>query len=198
MLHPSILAIDTSTGPSSVALWQNGHIMVFLENNEKSMQSAHLMPLVEAVLAQAKIGYGDLSAIACTVGPGSFTGIRTGLAAARGICLAAGIKGLGFTTLEVVATAANTEKPVLAVLNAGKGEQYYQGFAGGKPLFEPRVGQAIDAPMPAGFITLNALPRADALAKLAAAHGSSALPLTPFYIRPPDAKPMAERMTVDR
>jgi tRNA threonylcarbamoyladenosine biosynthesis protein TsaB len=192
----TILALDAATGPCSVAVWKDGRIAAYLENLKPVMQSASLMPMVEEALAQSGTRYSDLSGVACTVGPGSFTGLRVALAAARGICFAAKVKGLGFTTLETMAFAAG-ETPVLAALNAGKGEYYYQAFHG-KPLFEPRLGtlEVARAFAPGARLIGNApdaegpaFPRADTLARLAAAGPDAACALQPFYIRPPDAKP---------
>ncbi len=191
---PAILAFDTSTGPMSVALRKGGKLLYYQEETSSSRQSALLLPMIDRALKEGGLGYKNLSAIACTVGPGSFTGIRVGLATARGICLAGGIKGLGFTTLEVMAHAAKTSgRAVLAVLNAGKGEQYYQGFnAKGEALFAPKLGLAEAAAMPEGYVTTTAAPRADALADLAAT-ADFAASLQPFYIRAPDAIPLNQR-----
>lgn len=195
---PAILAFDTATGPVSVALRKGGKLLYYQEEKLISRQSATLMPMIENALKAGGLGYRDLTIIASTIGPGSFTGIRVGLATARGLCLASGIKGAGFTTLEVMAHAAR--KPgsaTLAVLNAGKGEQYYQGFdMNGKPLFEPKLGSAEAASMPAGFVTAEAAPRADALADLAASTYESAAALNPFYIRLPDAIPLKPGQTI--
>lgn len=206
----NILGFDTSTGPASVAVWKNGHIAAYFEDLGKSTQSASLMPMVEKALRQSRLAYQDLTAVACTIGPGSFTGIRVGLSAARAIALAAGIKGMGFSTLEVIAFAARqSAQPVLAALGAGKGELYYQGFDAPpkwKPRFSARTGtpEAARSAMEGDFITVgNAVfpgilsmpvtfPRADALCELAAAGAAEAHGLAPLYIRPPDAKPMAD------
>lgn len=205
---PRILAIDTATGPCSVAVWEGGRVAAYEENARPVMQSASLMPMVESALARAGLAYGDLSAVACTTGPGSFTGIRVGLAAASGIAFAAGIAGVGYTTLEVLAFAAlehcKADTPaILAVLNAGKGEWYYQhyGLSPVKALAEPQLAtwehivnitdkKALMAGNAPGgeFVSCGiTFPRADALAELAAraTHGSA---LRPFYIRAPDAK----------
>lgn len=193
-----ILAIDSSVGVSSVAIWQAGNIVSYLENKESSMQSARLMPLVEACLQAAKLPYSSLTHVAATVGPGSFTGIRIGLAAARGIAYAASIPCLGFTTLEVM-HAAGAE---LCIINAGKGEVFYQYH--GKEKTEPAIGYlpeilsnypsatiASSVALPAGYQTPAIThPRADALARLAATNPDRAHEAVPFYIRPPDAKPM--------
>ena len=207
----TILAIDSATGPCSVALWKNGRVASCLENMQPHSQSAALMPMVEEILLKDNLVYGGLSAIAATIGPGSFTGIRVGLAAARGIAFAAGIKSLGFTTLEVMAFAARAQaKHILAVLNAGKGEFYAQRFATA-PHFhavsEAMLGKPEDimsSACPETYVVSNAdtsrpssvicHPSAAALAELAATHETGAQPLTPFYIRPPDAKLPAKKL----
>lgn len=201
-----ILAVDTATGPCSVAVWDHGHITAYVENTRPVQQSASLMPMVEDALKQANLAYGDLHRVACTTGPGSFTGIRVGLAAARGICFAAGIKGAGYTTLGVLAHAVRETKTkrILAILNAGKGEWYYQWFVHSKATGEPALGTLGHIIPQAGEETVtiagNAIiedtrfiaspitfPRADALAALAAG-GTQAGEMHPFYIREPDAK----------
>lgn len=203
MTAPCILALDASTGPCSAALWRGGRVMAYVETVKPVMQSASLVPMVEMVLAKGGVTYRDLTLVACTVGPGSFTGIRVGLATARGIAFAAGIPSAGYTTLEVLAHAAKDDAQVLAILNAGKGEWYYQLFASGAPRFEPRLAALetalADAPPPAtiaGNVSADAagytrhtitFPRADALAMLAAS-GAAAHELRPYYIRLPDAK----------
>jgi len=200
--QPCILALDCATGPTSVAVLKGGRITAYLENPASTMQSARLMPMVEQALKQSALLYSDLSAVACTTGPGSFTGIRVALAAARGICFAAKVPGLGFTTLEVLAFAARQSGPLLAALNAGKGEWYYQAFDGMKSVYEPQVGSpekalasiGKDTPVigniqaPGYKLIPITFPRADALAGLAAA-GTQSSPMVPFYIRPPDAIP---------
>lgn len=188
---PTILAIDSAIGISSVAVWHGGKVAAYLEDRENTMQAAKLVPLIEETLKQAGLGYADLTHVAATVGPGSFTGIRIGLAAARGIAFAAGIPCLGYTTLEVMHEAGGE----LCILNAGKGEVFWQYFGAEKT--EPAIGKLDDilkqypnakiaSSVSAADITH---PRADALARLAATKTSEALPPLPFYIRPPDAKP---------
>lgn len=199
----AILAIESATGPCSAAVWKDGGIAAYVENTSPVVQSAKLLPMAEQVLKESGLTYKELSAVAATVGPGSFTGIRVALAAARGICLAANIKGLGFTTLDVLAYGARQHfaqeaVPILALLNAGKGEYYYRHYdATGKPSSTPSLGALETALVSAQtpFITVGNTPgacpinflRADLLAALAATN-PSALSLSPFYIRPPDAK----------
>lgn len=96
----------------------------------------HLMAVIEEALRQAGRTYADLTAIAVSVGPGSFTGLRVGVATARGLALALKIPAIGVTTLEALAEEARQTfpgRPVLAVLDGGRGEIHaalYDEFAG--------------------------------------------------------------------
>ena len=206
-----ILAIDTATGPASVAIYKDDAVAIYLENHTQATQSARLLPMIEQALSLSGLSYADLATIACTTGPGSFTGIRVGLAAAQGIAFAARIGSVGFTTLEVLSFAAKSYPSpvpqVLAALRAGKGQCYYQAFSllpFWQPLYDARVGTLEEAvasvapgalmagnlsDIPAGLtVTPVTCPRADALAQLTAAFGGGAEHiLKPFYIRPPDA-----------
>ena len=209
--NPCLLAMDTSTGPCSVAMWKNGTLAAYVETPKPSMQSASLMPMIEEALGKSGTSYRDLTAVVATTGPGSFTGIRVALAAARAISYAAKVPVMGYTSLEVLGFAAHTagQPHTLAILNAGKGECYYQYYRNDpwQPLSEARLAtlETIIAAAPqAGDIIVSgninvgdsrfipcgvAFPRADYLAQLAIEHPAGAQPLLrPFYIRPPDAK----------
>lgn len=181
--HQIILAMDVACGPCSVAVWKGGRVAAYAEAAGVT-QSTRLLPLIEQVLKESGYDYKDLTAVTCTTGPGSFTGIRTGLATARGICLATGLPGLGFTTLETMALGQSG----LAALNAGKGEYYYQSFKEGSPLSCACLGILKET------ADITDLPRADMLARLAAEYPERATALAPFYIRPPDAKPLAKQV----
>lgn len=197
-----ILAVDTATGPCSVAVWKDGSIASYREERGPVMQSASLVPMIEDALRESGITYGQLDALAATIGPGSFTGIRVALAAARAICFAQKIPCMGYTSLQVLAFSAPKDgRPVLAALTAGKGEHYYQ-YSGG----EPKLGLLQDALQETSakdiWLAGNAkaedarftptgvtFPQADWLARLASTHPELAQhELRPFYIRPPDAK----------
>lgn len=208
----TILAIDTATGPCSVAVWKDGKVAAYLEKAGIT-QSVSLMPMVEEALKIASITYKNISLVAATVGPGSFTGIRVGLAAARGICFAGNLPGIGVSSMDVLAFAGQQLRPqaqaILTIINAGKGEVCYQPYRllpEWAALAQPKLGKldealaSLPAPMlVAGNMTVDApgyetlpitFPRADALAALAAAHGERiGVAMHPFYIRPPDAKP---------
>lgn len=197
---PTILALECASGPTSVALWHNGHILQSLEEMTPSAQSVVLMPMIEKAMKAAGLAYGDLSAVACSVGPGSFTGIRVGIAAATGICFAAKKPGIGITTLEATAYAGQkTGHSLMAVLRAGKGEWYYQPFST-RPLLTASGEMGVARPEAiasrpdtvwignvehGGIAVLQARPTAAAVAELAATK-KDPLKLVPIYIRPPD------------
>jgi tRNA threonylcarbamoyladenosine biosynthesis protein TsaB len=218
-----LLALDTATGPCSAAVWKNGRVAAYVENIKPVMQSASLILMIEDALKQSGTGYEELTAVAATIGPGSFTGIRVALAAARAICYARKIPGMGYTTLQVLSFAMQKQSAhklanTLALLNAGKGEQYFQYYSNKPwaPLHEPQLATLDQAlkDTPAGNIAVAGnivvtdprftntnitFPRADALAELASAHPELAQDsLRPFYIRPPDAKLPVAKINTQR
>lgn len=136
-----LLALDTATNACSAALWDGDRIVA---HRAKAMVRGHaeaLMPMIRDVLDAASCGDGiaSLDAIAVTVGPGAFTGVRIGLAAARAMGLAAGLPVLGLTTLAVVASSQEqTEGPLLVALDSKRADIYVQVFdANGAPCSEP-------------------------------------------------------------
>ncbi len=154
----NILAIDTATAACSAALMAE---RVIIAARHVAMLRGHaeaLLPMVEEVMAEAGVTYGALDLIAATVGPGAFTGLRVGLAAARGLALAGGLPMIGITTLEALAHGAGEsrgERSVVAVLNAHREEVYYQPFDGAlTPLSPPRVGAAEAVELPEGPVLL--------------------------------------------
>jgi tRNA threonylcarbamoyladenosine biosynthesis protein TsaB len=130
-----VLAIDTACSACSVAVVEDG---VVLGARSDAMARGHaeaLMPMVQDVMAAAKSAFSDLDLVAVTIGPGSFTGLRTGLAAARGIGLALGISVAGVTTLEAVAAAAARQAaeseaglPIVVALETRRADLYIQRF----------------------------------------------------------------------
>ncbi|RWG50787.1 MAG: tRNA (adenosine(37)-N6)-threonylcarbamoyltransferase complex dimerization subunit type 1 TsaB [Mesorhizobium sp.] len=176
----------------------------------------HLMAVIEAALKAGGIGYQGLDAVAVSIGPGSFTGLRVGVSTARGLALALKIPAIGVTTLEALAAEAANAFPgraVLAALDAGREELHTALFDEALVLtYGPTVatlsqatGMAVDAkavltgtaaPLIAasghGFDTGPAVATADiaTYARLAAAKGPGAKP-KPLYLRGADAKPQA-------
>jgi tRNA threonylcarbamoyladenosine biosynthesis protein TsaB len=140
----TLLALDSACAACSVALWRDGEIRAHRFEQMPRGHAEALMPMVVATLGDAGTGFGDLESIAVTVGPGSFTGIRTGLAAARGLALARAVPVVGFTTLETVAfaaaatAAADTYEALVIALETGRSDLYVQCFAADlTPLSDP-------------------------------------------------------------
>ncbi|MEX1147671.1 MAG: tRNA (adenosine(37)-N6)-threonylcarbamoyltransferase complex dimerization subunit type 1 TsaB [Sphingomonadales bacterium] len=131
-----ILAIDTSLGACSVAVTDGDRLLAHAFEVLGRGHAERLVPMVQDVMTTAALPFTDLDLIAVTVGPGAFTGVRIGLAAARGFALAHGVPVVGVTSTEAVAAAlfrgADTARlpDHLAVLHdARRGEIYMQVFA---------------------------------------------------------------------
>src|SRR5687768_16070308 len=107
------------------------------------------MPLIARVMDEAKIDFAALQRVAVTVGPGSFTRLRVGISAARGIALAAGKPAIGLSTLSGFAAphiAENDKSAVVAVIDARHEHVYMQVFgAGGKSIVPPRIAPIKEA-----------------------------------------------------
>src|SRR3974377_2591469 len=116
-----VLAIDTALGACAAAVLDTGRGEV-VGREIKPMARGHaeaLMPLVKRVVERSGFGFADLSRIAVTVGPGSFTGLRVGIAAARGLALVTGKPALGLTTLAAFAAPLIAEDDTSPVVAAG-------------------------------------------------------------------------------
>jgi tRNA threonylcarbamoyladenosine biosynthesis protein TsaB len=216
-----ILAIDTALGACSAAVYDSD-LRAVATRESLPMLRGHaeaLMPLVARVMDRARLEFAALDRIAVTIGPGSFTGLRVGVAAARGLALAAGKPAVGLSTLSVFAApliAADDARPVVAAIDARHGHIYLQVFgAGGRTLVAPRlasiaealrvaatgsprlVGNAaklLAAAWPAGerapsTIDERAAPDIEWVARLGAAAAESGVPPKPLYLRAPDAQP---------
>ncbi|HEY2134383.1 MAG TPA: tRNA (adenosine(37)-N6)-threonylcarbamoyltransferase complex dimerization subunit type 1 TsaB [Xanthobacteraceae bacterium] len=216
-----ILAIDTALEACSAAVLDTDHGGI-LASESIPMVRGHaeaLMPLVSRVMSEAMIEFVELDRIAVTVGPGSFTGLRVGVAAARGIAVAAGKPAVGLTTLAAFAAphiATDDVTPLLAVIDARNEQVYLQLFGtAGKTLVAPRlaslrdavraaasgparlVGTAADmvaAAWPPGeprpaVVDAARAPIIDWVAHLGAAAAQALSLPKPLYLRAPDARP---------
>ncbi|MEL0105471.1 MAG: tRNA (adenosine(37)-N6)-threonylcarbamoyltransferase complex dimerization subunit type 1 TsaB [Rhodospirillaceae bacterium] len=129
----SILGFDTATRGCSVALWRGGAIASAAAKEMERGQSEALMPMIEGVLHKADKTFADLDALSVTIGPGAFTGLRIGLAAARGMALASGLPVFGITTLEAVAYGvgemARKGRSILIALDSKRADHYVQVFS---------------------------------------------------------------------
>jgi tRNA threonylcarbamoyladenosine biosynthesis protein TsaB len=101
-----LLAIDTASNCCSAAVWSHGAISAARHQSMTRGHAEAIMPMIQELLAESGHGFDGLDGLAVTVGPGSFTGLRTGLAAARGLALATGLPLAGVTTLEIAAYEA--------------------------------------------------------------------------------------------
>lgn len=106
-----ILNIDTAMGTAGVCLSKNGKELVQAESQDQKNHSAWLHPAIGRLLAEGGYRLADLEAVAVTAGPGSYTGLRVGMAAAKGFCFALGIPMIAENTLNVMAFAAREQLP---------------------------------------------------------------------------------------
>jgi tRNA threonylcarbamoyladenosine biosynthesis protein TsaB len=142
-----LLALESSADSCSVALWDAAAPppeaqIAFDRSDRPRGQADRLVEMVEAAMGQAGLDYRDLQAIAVNHGPGSFTGIRSAVAAARGFALAASLPVLAVSGLEALAglIELSDDALVVAAIDARRGQVYAQTFAPGlQPLAEPRV-----------------------------------------------------------
>ena len=149
-----VLAFDTTLAACSAAVLEDGRVAARRWEQPGRGHAERLLPMIGDVLLAAGTSYGELQLICVTIGPGTFTGIRIGLAAARGLALASDLPVLGLSTLEAVAAGVAPDGgcAVLAALDARRGQVYVQAFASDRsPLAPPRVlaPQAITTIAPA-------------------------------------------------
>lgn len=121
----NILSIDTSTSTASVALATEERIIAESSFICARTLSAHLIPEIERLLALANLSVHDIDLFACAIGPGSFTGVRAGVATTQGLALATGKPCAGFSTLALLAmNFPLAAYPVCTLLDARKNEVY--------------------------------------------------------------------------
>ncbi|WP_284179231.1 tRNA (adenosine(37)-N6)-threonylcarbamoyltransferase complex dimerization subunit type 1 TsaB [Rhabdaerophilum sp. SD176] len=140
-----LLALDTALGATSAAVFAPGEGRILAEETEP-MERGHaeaLMPLVRRVLDRSGIAFADLSRFAVTIGPGSFTGLRIGISAARGFGLIHQRPVVGVSTLSAFAAPilfSGDRSPVAAAIDARNGLVYFQSLAiGGRTMAGPGV-----------------------------------------------------------
>jgi tRNA threonylcarbamoyladenosine biosynthesis protein TsaB len=214
-----LLVIDTSADRCAVGVAIDDRPAVVRQAEVGRAHAERLMPMVEEAMAAAGLDFADLFRIGVTVGPGSFTGVRIGVAAARGLALATGARAVGIGTLTVHAEAARGVAGAVAVvvaIAASRGEIYAQGFAadgssnGPPQLGAPETFAGLLAVLASGAVVLagsgadalaaaagsdspivhrEAVPDVGALIRLALRAPEASAPPRPVYLRPPDAKP---------
>jgi len=193
-----ILAFDTCLGLYSIALLIDKTIIAEYKQTEIHRQAEELVPSIEKIIDQNNISYNELDCIAVTIGPGSFTGVRIGLAAALGT--QAGINKpilIGISTLEALAFEYKNIQDTLIVptIDAGRGQFYTQNFRNGGQISEPTLINAKEILAQKGMIVGDLSNKKDILnASLIAQVAENKLrngtqlsyELNPLYVRSPD------------
>ena len=128
-----LLAIDTATEACSAAVWSDGVVHAHFEIAGRD-HTQRLLPVIAGVLAEAGLQYSQLDGLVCGVGPGSFAGVRIGVAFAKGVALAHELPVVGVSSLALLAQRAlampSTQR-VLVAIDARMGEVYWQAFERG-------------------------------------------------------------------
>ena len=206
------LALDTCLGACSVAVMDGDRVLASMSEAMTRGHQERLAPMTREVMSAARLAFSELDRIGVTVGPGSFTGLRVGLAFAKGLAMALNRPCVGVGSLE--ALAASAAGACAAVIDAGRGNVYWQQFDGGRAVSGPDV-MALETAAARlvethnlGDVTLVG-PTASVLAAVsgtarqvvlaspdpatvaALAARAPLAPPRPLYLRPPDAKPKA-------
>ena len=184
-------------------------------------QAEALAPMVQETMGLAGVAFKDLGRIAVTTGPGTFTGVRIGLAMARGLGVALNIPLTGITSLAAIACNETAgDLPIVVAVDARASEIYFAAFdQSGKEITAPTVvtlanGQRFMPSGPVRFLGTAAdlllhqldgqqhfrsdagdLPVAANFVKFAASIPASTVPPEPLYLRPPDVKPQAAKIS---
>jgi len=204
-----VLGLDTCLAACSVAVRDGDRVLAHAREVMARGHQERLAPMAERVMADAGLPFADLQRIGVTVGPGSFTGLRVGLAFAKGLASALDIPLIGVGALE--ALAAEADGLVFAAIDARRDQVYLQAFEDGRPLMAPdalelgtaaaRVAEIAagrpltllgsGAPLLAGFAPgarLLTPEGADARLVAMLAAGRTPTPARPLYLRAPDAR----------
>jgi tRNA threonylcarbamoyladenosine biosynthesis protein TsaB len=209
-----VLALDTCLGACSAAVAEDGRILATCSEPISRGHQERLAPMVRDLMAGAGVAFAGLDRIGATVGPGSFTGLRAGLAFAKGLALALDCLCVGVGTLEALAATCGPTGRRAAVIDAGRGSLYLQVFEAGSALTAPAIlplelaAARLAEFSPASDMTLVgpgvalladrlpgaprrevAAPAPEAVARLAG--GERAERARPIYLRAPDARPRA-------
>ena len=209
-----VLGLDTCLSSCSVAVLDGERVVASAREVMARGHQERLAPMARDVMAEAGLAFDRLDRIAVTVGPGSFTGLRVGIAFAKGLALALGKLAVGIGTLEALAAEAPSRDKgglVFPAIDARRGQLYLQAFEDGRALMAPdaltaEVAAARLAELSQGrpftLVGSGAALLADFApsAQVVAAEGADARhvarlaagrapgPLKPLYLRAPDAK----------
>lgn len=207
----ALLVIDTCLAACQVGVAEGGRLIAGASEAMERGHQERLAPMAGEVMTRAGVAFADLAKIVVTIGPGSFTGLRVGLAFAKGLHLAAGAPLAGIGTLAALAETAVGDGPVAALIDARRGHVYVQAFDAGREVTQPDIlplpeattrlqrlagwpfavvgpGAPLMTPAAgAARIAEIAAPSLEALARLGE-RAAPAADLRPLYLRAPDAK----------
>lgn len=202
-----VLVIDTALDACTAAVFEDGRALGVRSEIMVRGHSERLGGFVRDAAAEAG-GFGGLDRIGVTVGPGSFTGLRVGLAFAQGLGAALDLPVVGISTLEALSRSADDGTgATAAVIDARRGQVYMQMFEDGRPLCEPEALSieaaherlSVDgrswrmtgsgAALVGGMEGTATAPSPASLALLTATFDPAVHPPVPLYLRAPDATP---------
>jgi tRNA threonylcarbamoyladenosine biosynthesis protein TsaB len=123
---PVILSVDTASPKGSVCLTRGGALLASRAGNPEVSHSNSLLKDISASLCEAEVSLSDIDLLAAASGPGSFTGLRIGLATVKALAATLRISCVGIPTLHAVAHAAGPATATVALLPAGRGEVFLQ------------------------------------------------------------------------
>jgi tRNA threonylcarbamoyladenosine biosynthesis protein TsaB len=136
----NLLAFDTAT-PATVVALVTGSLRLEArhdpEPGERPQHASQVLELARGLLDEAGLAFTDLDRIAVGTGPGTFTGLRIGVATARALAQGTGAELVGVSTLRALAAAAAPSGATLAVLDARRGEAFVAGWRGGEEVIPP-------------------------------------------------------------
>lgn len=187
--HETILAIDTAGPRLQLALATTDTVNVFVEEIAKG-HAEILFDRIDTLLERNGKSFQDLTRIVVTTGPGSFTGLRIGLSAARGLGLALDVPVIGVPTLFAMSLRAPAGESLTILVNARRDEAYIQQFsAPAKPKGEAALVSIETAREIGGELHDAVHPDIAGLARFALTADPAQFPADPHYIRAADAKP---------
>jgi tRNA threonylcarbamoyladenosine biosynthesis protein TsaB len=214
-----VLALDTSMAACSVCVCDAGRGLVLGSRHEfmGRGQAEALAPMAQETMGLAGVAFKDLTRIAVTTGPGTFTGVRIGLAMARGLGVALNIPVTGINSMAAIAcNETASDLPIVVAVDARADEIYFAAYdQSGREITAPVIitlaeahklmpsrqirilGTAADLLLDKQHVRSDAgdLPIAANFVRLATSIPASAMPPEPLYLRPPDVKPQAMKIS---
>lgn len=206
-----ILALDTCLNSCSVVVWEDDRALISIEEPMTRGHQERLAPMAAEAMAQADMAFSRLDRVAVTVGPGSFTGLRVGLAFAKGLALALEIPCVGLGALE--ALAGGRSGFAAACVDARRDQLYFQAFADGRAVMAPDVlavetaaarlaelwsggpvwlggsgASLLEGVLSEATLDIAAIPDLRVVARAATAAQPPFPPPRPLYLRAPDAR----------